>query len=76
MGQSTPFAVSVDWFDPETLDKLARAYDLAITNLHAGGQPAAIREIIAGRIMASARRGEQDIHQLCRAALRGIALPF
>ncbi len=74
MGQSTPF--SQNSFDPETLDKLTRAYELAIANLHDRGQPESVEEIIAGRIMASAMKGERDIHQLCRAALRGIALPL
>ena len=73
MGQSTPFSESLD---PETLEKLSRAYELAIANLHDRGQPEAVRDIIAGRIMASAMNGERDVHQLCRAALRGIVLPL
>jgi len=79
MGQSKPFnrfSRHIDTFDPETLDILGRAYDLAIANMHDKGQPEAVRDLIADRVMQSARKGERDIHALCRAALRGIALPL
>lgn len=76
MGQSKPFTRCAEAFDPETLEKLGRAYDLAIASMHDSGQPEAIRELIADRIMLAARKGESDIHELCRMALRGISLPF
>jgi hypothetical protein len=76
MGQSKPFTRYVESFDPDALDRIGRAYDLAIANLHDSGQPAAVRDLIADRIMASARTGERDIHALCRTALRGIVLPY
>lgn len=79
MGQSkpfSPFSQYVGSFDPETLDVLGRAYDLAVANLHDKGQPDTVRELIADRIMLSARKGERDVHELCRYALRGIALPL
>jgi hypothetical protein len=49
---------------------------LAIANVHATGQPDAVRQLIADRIMLAARKGERDIHALCRQALRGIVLPL
>ena len=76
MLQPKPFSRYVGSFDPETLDKLGRAYDLAIANLHDGGQPDTVRDLIADRIMSSARKGERDVHELCRTALRGISLPY
>jgi hypothetical protein len=76
MGQSKPFTRYIESFDPETLDKLGRAFDLAIANLHDSGQPDSVRDLIADRIILSARKGERDVHVLCRTALRGIALPF
>jgi len=75
MGQSKPY-FRPESFDPETLEKLARAYELAIANLHDTGQLDHVRELVADRIMSSALKGERDIHELCRAALRGIALPY
>ena len=76
MGQSKPFTRYIGSFDPETLDTLGRAYDLAIANMYDKGQPDMVRDLIADRIMLLARKGERDIHALCRAALRGIALPL
>jgi hypothetical protein len=61
-----------DSFDPETLKTLGAAYDLAIANV--GDAQPTIREVVATRIIATAMKGERDIHRLCRAALHGIAL--
>src|SRR5579871_6633494 len=79
MGQSKPFSPFSPYagsFEPEALSMLGRAYDLAIANMHDTGQPDAVRDLIADRIMLLARKGERDIHVLCRAALRGISLPL
>ncbi len=76
MGQSKPFTRYIESFDPDTLQKLGRAFELAIADLHDTGQPDSVRDLIADRIMQSARKGERDIHALCRTALRGIVLPF
>ena len=76
VGESKPFLHHVEAFDPETLETIGRAYDLAIATLHDRGQPESVRSLIADRIMLAARRGERDIHALCRGALRGIALPL
>ena len=79
MGQSKPFNRFSEYlgsFEPETLDVLGRAYELAIANMHDKGQPDAVRDLIADRIIKLATKGERDIHALCRAALRGIGLPL
>lgn len=59
-------------FDPETLLVLGAAYDQAVASLHDKGQPDAVCEIIAGRIVASAMKGERDPQRLSQLALRGI----
>jgi len=61
------------FFDPEALKALGAAYDLAVASLHETGQTGC--EIIAGRIVASAMKGERDPLKLSEIALRGISLP-
>ena len=51
-------------FDPKTIAVLTAAYDKAIK-----GQPAALREVIAKRIIELACEGECDIDRLCQGAL-------
>jgi hypothetical protein len=61
-------------FDPETLKILGAAYDLAVVSLQDSGQPDVLHEIMAGRIIAAAAKGERDIAALSGLALRGIKL--
>jgi hypothetical protein len=56
-------------FEPEILDVLGKAYDMAIAALHDIGQSDVPREIIAGRIIAAAQEGEHDPVVLCAIAL-------
>ena len=51
-------------FDPKTIAVLTTAYDKAIE-----GQPAAVRQIIAKRIIELASEGERDTDKLCQRAL-------
>jgi hypothetical protein len=60
-----------DTFDPETQEALAIAYKKA-TDRFQGDRYIDLREIIAKRIIASAKMGERDPNSLCRAALASI----
>ncbi|MGN6570596.1 MAG: hypothetical protein ACTHLO_04180 [Pseudolabrys sp.] len=59
-------------FDPETIAILASAYEKARKSLHDKGQPRVVQEIIAGRIIATAKTGERDPDKLCEAALSAL----
>lgn len=58
-------------FEPETTALMGRAYEAAQLRLGAG-QPPAVLETIAKRIIESARRGERDPEKLTAFALRGL----
>jgi hypothetical protein len=69
MAQILQFVRPTDAFDPETLEALGKAYDMALAALRDIGQPEIVREVLARRIIAAARSGERD-----PAALGAIAL--
>ena len=52
-------------FGPEAIAGMSEAYEAALAS-----QPNAVREAIAGRIIAAARFGERDPARLREAALR------
>jgi hypothetical protein len=54
------------------LEKLGLAYDLAITSLKMRAPTAAVRKMIAGRILEAAATGERDVDKLCEIALRDV----
>jgi hypothetical protein len=55
-------------FDPEALAVMDEAYEAACKALHDRGQPKAVLEIIAQRII-EVKRGERDPARLVEAAL-------
>jgi hypothetical protein len=57
-------------FDPEAIAAMSEAFEAALTQLHAAGQPNVAPEVIAGRIIAAATFGERDPFRLRAAALR------
>jgi hypothetical protein len=59
-------------FDPETVKTLCEAYDKACKQLHDTGQPYLVSEVIAQRIIATAKRGERDPERLCEVALKAL----
>jgi hypothetical protein len=63
-------------FDPEGLESLCIAYDLATGRLHDREdlRPVAVNEIIAQRIIAAAERGERDPKLLADSALNALGL--
>jgi hypothetical protein len=62
-------------FDPEVTSLLGQAYDLACAELHDDGQPEAVRELIAKRIIELATDGERDPSKLSNAALASLGIP-
>jgi hypothetical protein len=56
-------------FEPEILEVLGSAYDMAIVALRGIGQPDVPCEIIARRIIEAAQEGEHDPVVLCAIAL-------
>jgi hypothetical protein len=60
-------------FDPEEIERLCSAYDLATAQLHdRDRRPAMVNEIIAERIIALAEEGERDPKTLAESALTGL----
>jgi hypothetical protein len=57
--------ISPGVFGPETIAGMSEAYEAALAS-----QPNAVREAIAGRIIAAAKLGEHDPIRLREAALR------
>jgi hypothetical protein len=56
-------------FDPETIEVLGKAYDMALASLQDRGQPKVVREVIARRIIKAAQKGHRDPAKLCGDAL-------
>jgi hypothetical protein len=69
MGQILEFLRPTDSFDPEVLEILGNAYDMAMAALHDAGQPEVVREVFARRIIRAAKKGECDPAKLCGIAL-------
>jgi hypothetical protein len=62
-------------FDPETVDKLCRAYELAARRLHdRDRRPSIVKEVIASRIIALAEQGEHDPDALADGALAALGI--
>jgi hypothetical protein len=59
-------------YDPETVQALCAAYDMAKRELHDRGQPEIVKEIIARRILGLAEKGERDAARLCAGALSSL----
>jgi hypothetical protein len=69
MGQIIEFLRPADAFDPEVLEVLGKAYDMALAALQDAGQPEVVREVLARRIIKAAKKGERDTAKLCAVAL-------
>jgi hypothetical protein len=69
MAQILQFIRPTDAFDPETVETLGKAYDMALAALRDMGQPEVVREVLARRIIAAARKGKRDPAALCAIAL-------
>jgi hypothetical protein len=58
-------------FEPEVVAIMAEAYELALASFDTGPIKT-IREVVAGRIIALAQKGERDPRALCEHALAGL----
>jgi hypothetical protein len=61
-------------FDDRVTQIIGEAFDTACKELHDKGQPAIVYEIIAKRIIDSAKNGERDLVRLRNAGLAGLGL--
>jgi hypothetical protein len=69
MAQILEFFRPTDAFEPEAIEALGEAFDMAVTALDYAGRPKIVRETIASRIIEAAQKGEHDPAKLCAAAL-------
>jgi hypothetical protein len=69
MAQILEFLRPTEGFEPEAIEALGEAFDMAATALHYAGRPKIVRETIARRIIEAAQKGERDPAKLCAAAL-------
>ena len=67
-----PFLLSKSDFDDDTTRVMGEAFDAACKGLQDTGQPALVHEIIAKRIIESARKGERDPVRLVNAGLAAL----
>lgn len=56
-------------FDDATTRIMGEAFDAACKDLHDGGLPFVVREVMARRIIAAAHKGERDVGRLRDVAL-------
>ena len=63
-------------FDPETVERLCAAYEIARQALHDGGQPQVVNNVIARRIIKQAETGERDPRALAAGALKTFGLNY
>jgi hypothetical protein len=59
-------------FDEHATHAMGQAFDAACAELQDGHLSKLVREMMAGRIVAAAKRGERDPQRLCGSALAGI----
>ena len=61
-------------FDDRVTSLLGQAFDAACRKLHDKGQPHIVYEIIAGRIIEAAKKGERDVSRLAAAGLSALGI--
>lgn len=72
MGEVLPFVRRRNVFDPDLTSVMGNAYDEAVATVSESARDElVIRELIAKRIMKTARTGVVDREQLCKSALSG-----
>jgi hypothetical protein len=69
------FRPRLDVFAPELTSAMGDAYDKAIACISNNDSELAVRDLLAKRIIRSARRGERDPEHLCSSALSGFRKP-
>jgi len=63
-------------FDPEAVERLCTAYDIAQGALRDSGQPQVVNEVIASRIIEQAQIGEREPRALAAGALKTFGLLY
>jgi hypothetical protein len=56
--------IPIGVFDEATIRTIDKAFDAACRELHDGGQPAVVHEVMIKRIIAAARKGERNVTRL------------
>ena len=74
MGSIIDFIPADRAFDAEATACICAAFDKACRDLHDGGQPEIVREVIAKRMIEIAGRGERDPQKLSDATLASLGL--
>jgi hypothetical protein len=72
MGQGLPLFDAQFVLDDDATSALGAAYEKATCQLRGDGYTDLHRDIIAERIIETARRGERDPDRLCAAALASL----
>jgi hypothetical protein len=75
MADILQFRPRLNVFAPEQTSAMGDAYDKAIGTLANTDCELMVRELVAKRIVRSARRGECDREHLCSSALSGFRKP-
>jgi hypothetical protein len=75
MADILQFRLRLSVFAPELTSAMGDAYDKAVAALPDIERELALRELVAKRIIRSARRGERDPEHLCSTALAGFRKP-
>ncbi len=70
--------LSQDFFDPETLNLMSRAFDAAWNEvgIASRAEPTAIRTLMSVRIMTAVRDGQRNPERLKELALEAIAKAY
>ena len=75
MAQILPFPWRHDVFEPDATSAMGLAFDKAIAIIDPPAESRiVVRELIAKRIIRTARKGQLDREQLCRSAVSGIPI--
>ena len=61
-------------FNPEVVAAVTTAYQMATDHLRRDDYTDLVRDIIAKRIIDTARHGERDPDELCRSALASLGI--
>jgi hypothetical protein len=74
MASIIPFIPRGVAFDDGATQAMGEAFDVACKTLYEDGQPPqVVKDAIARRIIAAARKGERDVQRLTMAGLAGLA---
>jgi hypothetical protein len=73
-GAMGPYLFFNGTFDPQATHAMGEAFELVCKDMRGGGQPAAVKEIVATRILQAAQSGERDPHRLAAQVMETIGI--